>query len=149
MKVLLSPYCMLLWIRIRLTPCNAGVLLFKMQVRKQRLGWGWGRDTLRLVKRSGWDLNPALLALSALPLWPSPGLFKMVLGRELRFEADQAWPSSLIPQHPPGARSHPISAALKSADRPGRVIAHINQAGSKYGTPLNKQLMGVKFQDHY
>lgn len=83
---------------------------------------------LKLVKWNPWDLDPAPPALSALSFLPSPGPFKMVLGRELRSEPDRTWPSSLIPQHPPGSGSHPISAALKSTDRPGRVIAHINQA---------------------
>lgn len=83
-------------------------------------------DMLKLVKCSHWALDPAPRLFQLSPFLPSSGPFKMVLGRGLR--SDPAGPSSPISQHPLGSRSHPISAALKSADRPGRIIAHINQA---------------------
>lgn len=53
------------------------------------------------------DLNPAALALLALSFLPSAGPFEAVLGRESRSEPDQAWSSSLIPQHPPGVSVSP------------------------------------------
>jgi hypothetical protein len=105
--------------------CNAGVILLQVQVRKLRL-----RERKRHA-RAGRE--PLLPALPAVPFSP-PETFKRMVARKLGSEPDQSWPSDLIPQHPPGSRSQPISVALKSAGRPGCVIAHINQAAPIWNT---------------
>lgn len=122
-------------------PCSAGVFMRQVQMRKLRLREGTNTERL--------DSNPVPLAHLALSSLPSPGPLEVVLGRELRSQPDRAWPSNPIPQHPPGGWVSPHYRCFKKCGPTGARYCPHKSGGSEYRTPLNKQLMGAKFQDHY